>query len=426
MAGNHTLRFGFDYRRLMPTYAPTTFAYGTLVSSVDEITSGIPLLQGISARQGAEVRFNNYSFFGQDDWKVNKRLTLNFGLRYEINPAPYDANGIQPITLTGINGTDVRNATLAPAGTPFFKTFKTAFAPRLGAAYQLGDKPGGETVVRGGFGVYYVGNSQSLNGFNTFPFSANRNEILQLFPLPPSQFFPPTFSTVTLPLTSTVFTSDPDLKLPYTLQYNVGVERSLGENQAISVSYVGSKARRLLTVLALNSRVGGVAPNRNFGTISYTTNRPTSDYDSMQAQFTRRFTRGFQALANYTWSHAIDTASDEFSGDFARGSAGFDVRHNFSAALTYEIPTFTENRFARAVFGGFALDSTIYLQSGQPIDIFAGQVSVIQVITNQLRVVAVPRFHFAGAEQSRSPYSARPECKNRETSERFDLLHSQE
>ncbi len=394
IAGNHTLKFGFDYRRLMPLYGPISYAYTTNVSFAFIVPLNISFFQGITTKQGADVRFNNYSFFGQDDWKVNKRLSLNLGLRYELNPAPYDANGVQPITLTGINGRDVRNATLAPDGTPFFKTFKTAFAPRVGAAYQISDKPGRETVLRGGFGVFYdLGSSQALNGFNTFPFSSSvLSDIGAPFPLP--QPLPlPTFSTVRLPLPpgTLVYASDPDLKLPYTLQYNVGVERSLGKNQAISVSYVGSKAQNLLTNLNLNPRINNVFANPNFGSISYTTNGPTSDYDSLQAQFTRRLTRGLQALVNYTWSHAIDDASDEFSGDFARGNASFDVRHNFSAAVTYEIPTFTENRFARAVLGGFALDSTIYLQSGQPIDFIAGSFT-----TEDGRTISVRPDYVAG------------------------------
>ena len=379
VSGNHTFKFGFDYRRLMPTYAPVAYSYNTLVSFAFIVPLGLSFTQSITTRQGAEVRFNNYSFYVQDDWKVNKRLSLNLGLRYELNPSPKDINGIEPIVLTGIVGTDVSNATLAPAGTPFFETVKNAFAPRFGAAYQISDKPGRETVLRGGFGVYYdLGTSQALNGFNTFPFTAtSRSGFGVPFPLPPGQLLPPTFPTVRLPLPSgtLVRVSDPDLQLPYTLQYNVGVERSLGRNQAISISYVGSKGKRLLTNQTLNPRVGGRNVNPNFGNIIYTTNGPTSDYDSLQAQFTRRLTRGLQTLLNYTWSHAIDEASDELSGDLARGNASFDVRHNFSAAITYEIPTFTKERFTRAVLGGWAVDSTMYFRSGQPIDIFAGVIT---------------------------------------------------
>lgn len=394
VAGNHQLKFGVDYRRLMPTYGPIAYGRSTTLGFAFLAPLGVAQFQSIFSRQGADVRFNNYSFFVQDDWKATRRLTFNLGLRYELNPAPYDVNGIEPIVLAGINGADVSGATLAPKGTPFFKSFKTAFAPRLGAAYQLSDKPGRETVLRGGFGVYYdLGSSLALSGFNTFPFQASRGVFGQPFPLPTEQSFPPSFSTVTLPIDAQVFASDPDLSLPYTFQWNIGVERSLGRNQAISVSYVASAGRSLLTNQTLNPRnpTTGQFANPNFQFIRYATNGPTSDYHSLQTQFQRRLTRGFQALVNYTWSHAIDEASDEISGDLARGNASFDVRHNFSTAFTYEIPTFTDNRFARAVFGGFAIDSTIYLQSGQPIDITAGTIT-----TEDGRIISVRPDYVAG------------------------------
>ncbi len=373
--GAHNLKFGIDYRRLMPTYAPVGFARSITVVSGRQLTDGVALIQSVSSRKGAEPRINNYSFYGQDTWKVSKRLSLDLGLRYELNPAPYDANGIQPIVLSGIAGRDVSGATLAPQGTPFFKTFKTAFAPRLGAVYQLNQTAGRETVVRGGFGVFYdLGNSQALNGFNTFPFRSSGNINFAPFPLSPEQLTLPSFPTVTLPILSSVFATDSNLKLPYTLQWNLGVEQSLGKDQAVSISYVGSAGRRLLSSQILNRQPSTTAPipNPNFRSITYTFNASTSDYNALQVQFRRRLSRGFQALVNYTWSHAIDENSDEFTYEFVRGSAGFDVRHNFSTALTYEIPTFTENRFARAALGGWSVDSTAYLQSGQPIDITIG------------------------------------------------------
>lgn len=376
--GAHIFKFGFDYRRLMPTFGPVAYARTSRVAIaaqlIDDGTelSGTALTQSVTQNQGIEPRVSNYSFYGQDDWKVNKRLKLNFGLRYELNPPPYDANGIQPITVRGIVGEDVSGAFIAPAGTPFYETFKTAFAPRIGAVYQLWDKPGRETVLRGGFGVFYdLGSGQSLSGFNQFPFRSINTFFLQPFPLTPAQSVPRPFSTPTLPLTTFVSSSDPDLKLPYTLQYNFGVEQSLGKDQAISISYVGAKGRQLLANRTLNPfRAGGLGfANTNFQQIFYTTNASSSDYDSMQVQFRSRLTRGFQALVNYTWSHAIDSGSDEFADQAVRGNASFDVRHNFSTALTYEIPTFTENRFARAILGGWSVGSTIYIQSGQPIDI---------------------------------------------------------
>ena len=379
--GNHQFRFGLDYRRLMPTYAPFSYFQSTTIQySETEILNSRPFFTSIDARQGARPRFNNYSFYAEDTWKAAKRLTLSLGLRYDLNPAPYDADGREPIVLRGISGTDVSNAFIAPPGTPFYKSDKTALAPRLGAVYKLSAKPGQETILRGGFGVFYdLPGGQALAAFSSYPFTVSKLLINQPFPLPPAQIQGLAYPQITYPITNGVIATNPDIKLPYTLQYNVGIERSLGKNQVFSVSYVGSAGRRLLTTLLLNQRVGntGAYQNPNFRNISYTDNGPTSDYNSLQAQYQRRLSRGLQALANYTWSHAIDVVSDELTtGQFERGSASFDVRHNFSAALTYQLPKFTENRFVNAIGYGWAVDSTIYAQSGQPINIQLGTIAL--------------------------------------------------
>lgn len=379
VTGAHQFKFGVDFRRLMPTYAPAAYTQSALVGSQANLLAGTTFLTTINAKLGVEPRFNNYSFYVQDTWKASQRLTLDLGLRYEFNPAPKNANGVQPVVLQGIVGTDVSGATLAPSGTPFFKPFKTAFAPRFGAVYQLRKKPGRETVMRGGFGVYYdLGNSTALNAFDTYPFQYGSPTLFGApFPLTPAQAVPATPPALTLPLPTGTDAIDPDLKLPYTLQYNFGIEQSLGKDQVLSVSYVGSGARRLLATQALNQRASSTAPfpNPNIrGTIFYTVNGPTSSYNSLQAQYQRRLSSGLQALVNYTWSHSIDEGSDELNASvYDRGNSAFDVRHNFSAALTYIIPKFFKNRAINAVIHGWSANSIIFLQSGQPIDIIAGQ-----------------------------------------------------
>lgn len=373
--GNHQLKFGVDYRRLMPTYEPIAFSQSIFVSDPSQIVSGVPFITSLNARKAVEPRINNYSAYIQDTWKVNQRLTLDLGLRYELNPPPYDANGTKPVAITGIVGADVSKATLAPPGAPFYKTFKTAFAPRFGAVYLLNKNAGRETVLRGGFGVYYdLGSGQALNVFNFYPFFSSAFLFNAPFPLPPAQAVPPSFPPASLPLQSSVLAMNENLKLPYTLQWNFGVEQSLGKDQAISISYVASAGRRLLgrQVLNLGGGFFGPRPNPNFQDLEYTFNGPTSDYKSLQIQFRRRLSRGLQALVNYTLAHATDEISDEVNPALLRGNASFDVRHNFSAAFTYDFPTFGGNSIVKAISRNWSADSTIYLQSGQPIDIFAG------------------------------------------------------
>jgi hypothetical protein len=118
---------------------------------------------------------------------------------------------------------------------------------------------------------------------------------------------------------------------------------------------------------------GGSQANPNFSSILLTSNGPTSDYHSLQIQYKARLTSGLQALANYTWSHAIDEISDEWSAAFlARGNSNFDVRHNFSAALSYAIPSVSARSVFRHVFNGWTVDGIVRAQTGRPVNITSG------------------------------------------------------
>jgi len=378
--GMHQFKFGIDYRRLAPTYGPAQYFAQMVVSGESNLVLGNVSTLVIQARRGVRPRFNNLSSYAQETWKISPRLTLSVGLRWELDPAPHDANGLKPANVVGV--INLPTATLAPPDAPFYKTFWTAFAPRVGAAYQLNQSGGRETVLRGGFGIYYdLGSGQALQGFGGFPFIASKVQRNVPFPVPASQAAPPAFSALTPNQSFSAL--DPELRLPYTLQWNVSLEQSLGKNQTVTASYVASAARHLLTVQNLNNQplnplTGDLLPrpNANFGNISYITNGPTSDYQSLQVQFQRRMTRGLQALINYTWSHAIDEASDEVSDGTTldRGNADFDVRHIFSVAATYDIPKLRGWPVLAPVFRNWSLDSTLYIQSGTPINLNAGNV----------------------------------------------------
>jgi len=165
---------------------------------------------------------------------------------------------------------------------------------------------------------------------------------------------------------------DPNLKLPYTLGWSVAVQQSLGNDQSLTVTYVGNSGRRLLQQLEKNI----TAINPRFSIIGLTTNNATSSYNALQAQFQRRLSRGFQILASYAWSHALDFDSNN-SGRFvpAYGNSFYDVRHNFSAALTYDIPVRTRYSVVNAIFGGWSVDSSFLARTGLPLDLIARQVT---------------------------------------------------
>ena len=388
-SGAHQLKFGIDYRRLSPTYAVQD-NQSVFIRSQAVLTSAI-VTASITKNEPSHPRFTNFSAYGQDTWKVTPRLTLALGMRWELNPPPSEVDGKMPPMALGISGNtpDVSRATLAPPGTPFYKTDYTAFAPRVGIAYQLRNTQKWGLILRGGFGVYYdLGSAGAASGF---PLTRVKSLAAVPFPLSDAAAARPVVTIPTsLPVTVTVYANEDDLSLPYTLQWNATLEQSLGADQALSLSYVASAARRLLTKQTLNLPpdffcCGAPAPNPNFAPIIYTWNGPTSDYHSLQAQYKARFKRRLQALVNYTWSHAIDeVSSDVASFVLSRGNANFDVRHNMSGALSYNLPSVTDTAVSRSILSNWTLDCIVHAQSGLPVNV-TGPSTVVDGILFDLR-----------------------------------------
>jgi hypothetical protein len=370
--GAHNLKFGVDYRRL-PIIGNDDMAVFSVVyfyfTDMDVLqNSPLPQVQSPGSIVSEPV-FTNFSAFAQDDWKATSRLSLSFGVRWDVNPAPGNARGNPPANLNQI--TNLATAQLLPAGSPVWQTTYHNFAPRFGLAYQLRQSPGHETVLRGGFGVFYdTGNTTGAEGFDGPGFVTFSNPSSG-YPIPPADLIlpPPDLST---PYNATFAAYDPHLRLPYTLQWNVAVEQALGASQVLTVNYVGSGARELL-LSRFYFPIQLVNLYGNFG-LQVNQNGATSDYNSFQAQFQRRLSHGLQALASYTWSHSIDDSSTNFfTFNLFRGNSDFDIRHNFQAAITYDVPSGYENPAARAILGHWGIDSRISARSALPFDITGGR-----------------------------------------------------
>jgi Carboxypeptidase regulatory-like domain/TonB dependent receptor len=380
--GRHSLKFGLDSRRLAtltrPTLAEEVFVFpGEATILANNI--GLNGFAGVFSQSPSPVEplYKSFSLFTQDEWKVTSRLSLSLGLRWDVNPAPTNLRGPSPYTLDQIN--DLNMAELAPAGTPLWKTDWFGFAPRVGGAYQLREASGRETVLRAGFGMFYdMGNTQGSAGFNGIGFASSSFPSNVGFPLTSEQItLPP--PSVAPPYNAGVFAFDPNLKLPYALQWNVSLEQALGSRQALTVSYVGSAGRRLLENYGVNNIPGN--PNFAGGNgASITKNGPTSDYNALQVQYQRTLSRGLQALASYTFSHSIDDASSNFLllGLQERASSDFDIRHNFQAALTYDVPGNYANPVLSGLLRYWAFDTRITARSALPVNLL-GNFSVVAV-----------------------------------------------
>jgi hypothetical protein len=165
---------------------------------------------------------------------------------------------------------------------------------------------------------------------------------------------------------------DPHLKLPYTTEWNAALEQQLGDQQSLTVNYVGSASRRLLTQNFYRPDLLGNTSFSAGNGLYLTTNRAKSDYDALQVRFQRTLSRGFQGLLSYTWAHSIDNASSNFTVyELERGPSDFDIRNNFQAALSYDIPGHWQNPKIDYVLQHWALDSRISVRSALPVDVLS-------------------------------------------------------
>jgi hypothetical protein len=376
--GSHSLKFGADFRRLAPVFQPLAYEQFAIFGNVPAAESGTMLRSAVVANLKPTFLFRNLGIFAQDTWRVVPRFTITFGLRWDIDFVPQSLQGPSFPAVTGFDFGNLTNLALAPAGVAPYNTAYGNVAPRIGIAYQLKQKHNWETVIRGGFGVFYdLATSEFGNqiGTNHYPFGSVVSHVGGTFPLDPTAAAAPAIAAPSAANGAVLYGFDPHLQLPYTLQWNAALQQALGNKQTISATYLGAAGRRLIETADIS------APNPNIGEAQLVSNGGSSDYHALQIQFERRLSRGLQALASYSWSHSIDTGSAGsdaiISNGFVpggatgsnRGPSDFDIRHAFSAALTYEIAAPKKNSFTRAVLGGWSLQNIIQARSASPVDI---------------------------------------------------------
>jgi hypothetical protein len=373
--GRHNLKYGVDYRRLVTSEElPPLWEVGYYFDEASVLANSPAGLFVYTQSINMKAVSSNFSLYAQDEWKTNERLSLSYGVRWDVNPPPTDANGNTPYTLNQI--TDLSTAVIAPKNSPLWKTTYGNFAPRVGVAYQLNTAPGRETVLRVGGGLFYdVGTTLSAEGYYGVGTTGFGNYTGQgAFPATLAQVAATPAPNAASPYNAPVFAYDPNLKLPYTGQWNVALEQSFGAQQSLTLNYVGSAGRRLLAQKFYSPQNLG---NQNFsgGSGLYvTTGGASSDYNALQVKFDRKLSHGLQALASYTWSHAIDDATNNFTiFELERANSDYDIRNNFQAALSYNIGGQYSNRLVAYALTHWAADGRISARSALPVDITQGQ-----------------------------------------------------
>ena len=353
-------------------------------------------------------------FFAQDDYRVSPRLTLNLGLRYDILTWPVEVLNRQAnFDLT--TGALVVSGSGGSPRTAIPNDYHN-FGPRLGFAYKLTND--GKTVVRGGYGLFYfldrggisnqLGQNPPFSGANSVSYAQGARITLsgslpcsntpagctmaQLIstdatgPLPSGNF---TNLNLSAPKGVAVIALLPGNLTPMVSQYNLQVQREIGTSQSVSLAYVGTHGAHLTRNYNANQQLFGAPSGTQgfplLGSVQVQDNRGKSDYHSMQAQYERRTTRGFQFLGSFTWSKTIDDScgnldncAPQLFGNFGieRARSNQDVPYRLVLSSLYELPFGRGKRFGGNVsrgldyaIGGWQLNGILQVQGGQPFSV---------------------------------------------------------
>jgi TonB dependent receptor-like, beta-barrel len=425
LRGNHTIKFGADIRRasnlripsdrhrageLQFNAARTQGQSGGGSALASFLLGDVSVFERyVSKITDAEERQNRWFFYGQDQWRVTKKLTINYGLRWEI---------YRPQTVTGAGKggfVDVDTGEVLVAGSDGVDLSLNVepdwnlFAPRLGVAYRITDK----TVVRMGYGRGFdIGVFGSVFGHNV----TQNLPVLGIQSLQPARNFDAVFNLAQgpqpldpatilnnqpkgpngrpiLPNGVTAFILPEKLRFPTTDQWNVTIQHELPGNVAVEAAYVGTKGTHVFAgfggdydfnqativgypALSTNQRkpfFNKFGWSQNF---RYYGSDASNSYHSMQLKAEKRFTAGYSLLAHYTWSRAFNYTNTYYNQDATEAYGPNDNHrsHVFTIGAVYELPfgkgrkyLSGVNRAVDLLVGGWQMNTVFTWQSGLPL-----------------------------------------------------------
>jgi hypothetical protein len=432
--GKHLFKFGGGYQRQqinvtqgIATNGFFVFAPFPVTNAFASFLSGTPVvfLQGLG-NFTRHIRGNEFNAYAQDTYKVTPRVTLNFGLRYELPMPNTEINNLNSIFIPGRQSVVMPNAPTGllypgdpgiPAG--LIATDKTGFAPRVGIAFDVfGD---GKTLITSAYGIFYEPYYTGQGGPLQTPISAPPYLATPQVSLPnfadPYNGNPPLPGAFSTALTN--LTLAPNMTLPYSQDWDLNLQRSFGRDFLFEMGYVGTKGTHLPRFIEGNPAVfvpgyvngqpisnSGNANQRRlysgctlsdppnsciFSSNGEIASIANSSYNAMEVSLQKRFSQGVQFLASYTWSQSIDDASSfNMTGSAAKPVAGendlaqnpfdlaaerglsmFDARHRFVFSYSWDLPFWTNgHEWYKQAFGGWQLNGIVTLMSGTPFTVF--------------------------------------------------------
>jgi hypothetical protein len=413
--GKHNIMAGLELRKLTLGRAATNeslglFTFnGTLTGDARaDFALGLPATDQtpVDTVKGSVGEWRD-GFFVLDNWQATEKLTINYGLRYDLPTVPYSLNGyarlLNPAETALIPPSSAPTpATFVP--TPGFKLASAThdnWGPRLGFAYRATDK----TVVRGGAGFYY--NANQLNSFtllsSNYPlgafvgYSSTPANLLSFTnPTPGAGAASPVAGQPGTYQSAVQY--DPANKTQRSYQWNVSVGQELWRGAAFELQYLGSHSLHLdisnysnlpanpgpnsVATYATKPTLNSLRPNQLFGSIRDLDNIAYSHYNGLTVILRQRTFHGISGQASYTWSHDLDIGSDSNGGGTTSqpyniradyGNSNWDIRHRFVGVVTYELPKLRgDNAYVRGALGGWQVNDIVNLQTGMPFNVQLG------------------------------------------------------
>ena len=466
--GRHELKFGGGYQHLHVNVLQGIATNGFFVVAPFPLTDAFASFmigQPVFFLQGRGdfnrgINGQSLNGYAQDSFKATSRLTLNLGLRYDL-PSPYtEIKNRQTLWIPGRQSTvipDAPEGLLYPGdrGVPggLIPTFKKAFAPRVGIAWD----PTGNAkwLVTSAYGIFYEPYYTGQGGPLQSPISAPpylQTEQHSLTPTSPLFFNdpyngpPPPAGTFATPLTN--LTLAPNLPLPYAQDWDLNVQRSLGRDLLFEVGYVGTKGTKLPRFIEANPTVYvpgqsstdnvdqrrihsgcGLADPESaceFASTGLISGIANSSYHALEASLRKRFSGGVSFLTSYTYSKAIDDVSSfNISGsgsiqvagenDLAqnpnnlaaeRGPSLFDARHRLVFSYQWSLPFFQHGQsWYEQVLGGWQLNGIVTGMSGTPFTVFDSRDNSFQGSAPEITGFSANRPNLvAGQEPNAGPH----------------------